>query len=148
MQKLQKEDAQHYFEDAQQRVFELYAPEDDKTGNLSTLLKPADSCAGMAKKCVLMALTNHSFAWDNNAFPFCCLSGFLTPATVKVLRETSGLGGHAVFGLESISGLGSFLAAESSGNSGVDRLYVANDIPQLFGAQYESLLPTNAIKLF
>ena len=28
--------------------FQLYAPEDDETGNLSTHLKPADSCAGLA----------------------------------------------------------------------------------------------------
>ena len=52
------------------------APEDDKTGNMSTLLKPADSCGGLVKMCALVALTNHSFTWDTNAFPLCCLSGF------------------------------------------------------------------------
>ena len=41
-------------------LFQLYAPEDDKTGNLSTLLKLADSCAGLATECVLMAVSNHS----------------------------------------------------------------------------------------
>ena len=40
--------------------FQLYAPEDDKTGNMSALLKPADSC----DECVVMSVLktcNQSF---------------------------------------------------------------------------------------
>ena len=51
---------------------QLYALEDDMTGDMSTPLKPAD---------VRMALTNHSVTWDKNAFPLCCLSVLLTAIT-------------------------------------------------------------------
>ena len=88
--------------------FQLYAPEDDKTGNLSALLNPADSCVALAKRCVVMALTNHSFTWKN-AFPLCYLSGFLKPVTGKLHVELPALKDMRCLGLESISGLGAFL---------------------------------------
>ena len=115
--------------------FQLYAPEDDKTGNMSALLKPADSCAGLAKKCVLVALTNHLFTWKN-AFPLCCLSGFLIPVTGKLHVKLLALEDMRCLGLESVSGSGSFLAAETSGNNGLDRLrggaYILTEGQNLF----------------
>ena len=75
MQKLQKKTHNITSKMRNNASFQWYAPEDDKTGNMGTLLKPADSCAGLAKKYVLMALTNHSLTWDKNAFPLCCFSG-------------------------------------------------------------------------
>ena len=57
-----------------------------------------------------------------NAFPLCCLSGFLIPVTGKLYVKLLALEEMRCLGLESISGLGSFLAAESSGNNGLDRL--------------------------
>ena len=62
------------------------APEDDITGNTSTLVKPADSCAAWPKS-----------AWDKNAFPLGCFSVLFDSHYGQVLRETSGPGGHAVF---------------------------------------------------
>ena len=116
--------------------FQLYAPEDEKIGNLSTLLKPTDSCAGLAQKCVLMALSNHSCKWDKNAIPHCCSSFFLTPTTGKFYVELLTLEDMRCFGLKSISGLGSFFATESSGDSGCDRLrgaaYILTEDQSLF----------------
>ena len=70
-----------------------------------------------------VAWTNHSFTWDKDAFSLCCFSGVFDSSDGEVPRETSGFGGHVVcFGLKLISVLGSFFAAESSGNSGLDLL--------------------------
>ena len=121
MQKLQKKTHNSTSKVRNNASFQLYAPGDDKTGNLSALLKTADSCAGLAKECVLMALTNHSFTWKD-AFPLCCLSGFWIPVTGKLFVKPLALEDMRCLGLESISGLGSFLAAESSGNNDLDRL--------------------------
>ena len=76
LQKLQKKTDNITSKMRNNASFPLHAPEDDKTGKLSALLKPADSCVALTKECVLMALTNHSFTWKD-AFPLCCLSGFL-----------------------------------------------------------------------
>ena len=122
MQKLQRKTHNITSKMCNNGSFQLYALEDDKTGNLGTLLKPADSCAGLAHKCVLVALTHHSFTWDKNAFPLCCLSGFLIPVTGKFHVKLLALEDMRCLGLESIPGLGSFLAAESFGNNGLDRL--------------------------
>ena len=48
---------------------------------------------------------------DKNAFPLCCLSGFLTPVTGKFCVKLLALEDMRCLGLESISGLGSFLEA-------------------------------------
>ena len=73
MQKLQKKTQNIASKMCNNASFQLCAPEDffDTTGNTSTLLKPADGCAVLAKKCVPMALTNHSITWIKNAFPLC-----------------------------------------------------------------------------
>ena len=81
--------------------FQLYAPEDEKTGNLSTPLEPADTCAGLAQNCVL--------TWDKDAFPLCCFSGVFDSSDGEVPRETSGFGGHVVFWTRVDFGAGLFL---------------------------------------
>ena len=63
MQKIQRRHTHHF--------------KDDKTGNLSTHLKPADSCAGLAQKSVLVATDHQSFTWCRNAHQLCGLSRFL-----------------------------------------------------------------------
>ena len=134
MQKLQKKTHNISSKMRNNASFQLYAPEDDKTGNMSTLLEPADSYAVLAKKCVLMPLTNHSFTWDKNAFPLCCLSGFLTPFTGKFYLKLLALEDMRCLGLEST--LGSFFAAERCGTSGLDRLrggaYILTEGQSLF----------------
>ena len=90
LQKLQKKTHNTTSKMRDNASFQLHAREDDKTGNLSALLKPADSCVALTKKCVLMALTNHSFTWKN-AFPLCYHSGFLIPVTGKLHVELPAL---------------------------------------------------------
>ena len=142
MQKLQKKTHNVLSKMRNNASFQLYAPEDDKTGNMSALLGPADSCAGLAKKCVLVALTNHSFTWKD-AFPLCCLARFWIPVTGKLYVKLLALEDVRCLGLESISGLGSFLAAESSGNNGLDRMcggaYIVAEGQSLFGPPSDHL---------
>ena len=83
-----------------------------------------------------MAVTNHSFTWDENAFPLCCLSVFLTPITGKFHVKLLALEDMRCLGFGLILVLGSFLAAESYGTSGLDHLrggaYILTEGQSLF----------------
>ena len=69
-------------------------------------------------------------------FPALLFFGVFDTRNGQVLRETSGLGEHVCLGLESIPGFDSFLAAESCGASGSDRLrggaYILSEGQSLF----------------
>ena len=135
MQKLQKK-THNIFEDAQQRVIPVVRARGRQDWKLeSTVLKPADSRVGLARRCGRMAFS-HSFTWDKNALPLCCLSGFLIPVTGKFNVKLLALEDMRCLGLESISGLGSFHVAGSSGNIGLDRMrggaYILTEGQSLF----------------
>ena len=116
--------------------FQLYTPVGKDTVQIGAPLTATASCEELAKKPILMAMDHHSFTWDRNANPLCCLSGFLVPVQGKFFVKLLAIADLRNMGLESISGLGSFLAANASGGAGLGELkgttYVLEETQSLF----------------
>ena len=83
---------------------QLCAPGNDKTGNLSTLVMPTDSCA------LLMALSKHSFTWNKHALSLLLPIGVCDTHILNCLHETFGFQRQAVFGPRVDFGSGLFLS--------------------------------------
>ena len=76
MQKLEKKTQNIASKMRKQRVISVVWARGRQDGKLERASEASGQLRGLGQKCVLMALTSHSFTWDKNAFPLCCFSGF------------------------------------------------------------------------
>ena len=107
-----KEDAQHYFEDAQQRVIPVVRARGRQYGKLRHASETSGQLRGLGQQLRAHDLDQPLVHVGQERLPALLpLVVFLTPITGKFYVKLLALEDMRCLGLESISGLGSFLLA-------------------------------------